>query len=122
MAKIIIVHKDMSSEVIEAADIIAVSVEGGGMLTEVRPPQRTELGQTQGSVYVNVAHNELADPNNPPEVFYTIGDKEGTMWNTITSARVYGTYNGRIMGVNNTLGFGSTEKPLATKPWVRGQS
>jgi len=76
-------------------------------------------GRVPGSVSTEVIVDGATYNFDTPETALSIGkmDEEGYLWRT--EAVLYATDNGRLLAQNQTQGYSSTPKPVATKPWTR---
>jgi hypothetical protein len=96
---------------IDGASMITVKTDS--MITRVTLPKH---GVT-GSVHTQVALGHTYDT---PEVSLFVGEQDADkLFKWATSAMFYITTSGRIMARNTTPGYASTDKPVATKPWIR---
>lgn len=113
MNKIIITLKDGSHQVIILPEETSeVSIETSQL--------KVNEDITNSVVHV-VATQDNINNGYTPMVYLTIGETDEEGFRTRMDAMMYATYNGRILAKNATLGYANTEKPISTKPWIRGK-
>lgn len=122
MAKIVITDKEGCKQIITLPnDVANVEIVAEGIQVKTVLPKTGQYGYERATVNTIVMLNEIANRDCSPEVTLTAGEWDANGWTSRTDAMLYITNNGRIMARNQTLGYASTEKPVATKPWTRGK-
>lgn len=84
----------------EGVEIRDVRVSVPGMRVDIEVP---DAGHREGHVHTMVRSNELADPQNPPEVTFTTGayDAEDMRWTWRSDAKLYAIHD-RIIAKDMT--------------------
>jgi hypothetical protein len=99
---------------IDGASIITVKTED--MITRTTLPREGVIGSCHTQLVIKEHMYDM------PEVSLFVGEQDADKaFKWATSAMFFVTTSGRILARNTTLGYASTEKPVATKPWIRSE-